>query len=587
MNYLLNLFNLTILLTMKNRQVYLSILIFFSVSSSLLSQSYHPVTAKHGMVVSTNHIASQTGIDIMKKGGNAIDAAIATAFTLAVVYPSCGNIGGGGFMLIHLPNGIVTSIDFRMVAPKNVTLDMFFDLEKREYRPSGIDGLEILDSPKAIGVPGTVAGLEMAHMKYGRLSWIEVIQPAIDLAENGFPVGAALHKEMVDSKKYFELFPSSKLFFLKKDGSVYEVGETWKQPVLAYTLEQIARNGKEAFYNSSITKKMVEEIQKYGGCASINDFNNYEAIERAPVKGSYRGYDFYGMPLPSSGGITELETLNILENFNLKQYGQNSAQHLHLLTEAFKLAFRDRAIYLGDPDFITTPYDKLTSKEYGNGLAEGIDIKTAWKPDVSELYNANESKETTHFSVIDQDGMAVSVTYSLNGDFGAYLVPEGTGVVLNNTMGDFNFAPGLQLSSGNMGTKPNWIEPGKRPLSSMTPTILAKDGKAICVLGSPGGPTIITTNVQIIVNLIDFEYNIAEAIAAPRIYHGWLPDQLLFQKTTATSDTRTILQSMGHKILVFDDLYFGPAMGIWIDYETGLRYGACDPRSMDGRAAGY
>ncbi|MBU1014389.1 MAG: gamma-glutamyltransferase [Bacteroidetes bacterium] len=552
------------------------------------SQSYFPKESKKGMVVSTNDIATKVGLSVLQNGGNAIDAAVATAFAMAVTYPSCGNIGGDGFMLIHKSDGTVTSIDFRVKAPANSQMDMFIDLKSRKMRSSGMENLDILDSPKSIGIPGTVAGLELAHKKYGKISWKELLQPAIDLAENGFPVGIALHKEMEECKKYFEMFPSSKAFFLKKDGSIYEVGEIWKQPDMAKTLKEIQKKGKDGFYNSSITKLIVKGIQEYGGVVTEKDFNNYQAIEREPVKGTYRGFDFYGMSLPCSGGITELETLNILENFNLKDYAHNSAKHIHILAEAFKQAFRDRSLYLGDPDFNTNiPINELTSKEYAQEIASRIDTLRASTSDTLELWKANESLETTHFSVADAEGNGVSVTYSLGGDFGSYFVPEGTGVVFNNNMGDFNYAPNLKLRTANIGTKPNWIEPGKRPLSSMTPTILAKNGKLIAVLGSPGGPTIITTNVQVISNLIDFQMNIAEAIAAPRIFHGWIPNQIIMQWFTTSSDSQELLKKMGHIVLPYKDLRFGPAMGIWIDQELKIIYGACDPRSLDGSALGF
>ncbi len=549
----------------------------------LFSQALIPKEAKNGMVVSTQGLASEAGLEILKKGGNAIDAAIATAFVLAVVYPSCGNIGGEGFLLYHGSEGRVDAIDFRLKAPAAVTPGIFLDDAGITWRKSPVEGLRVTDSPLAIGIPGTVAGLAMAHRKYGGRPWAELIDPAVRLAEKGFPVSSSLHKEMVESRQYFLKYPSSTRFFLKNDGTVYKTGEIWKQPDLADTLKRIQKNGEAEFYSGKTAELIIAAIRQYGGIMTMEDLKNYRAIERRPDHGTYRNWDVYMIPLPSSGGITETLILNILEGYNLEEMGHNSAQYLHTLTEAMRRAYRDRALYLGDPEFNPDiPKDRLISKTYATELRKTIDPQRASKSDeLATIDEKGEKMETTHFSVVDGYGNAVSVTYTLNGDFGAYLVPEGTGVVLNNSLPDFS----NRVRPGGFG-RANLPAPGKRPLSSMTPTIIAKNGKPHWVIGSPGGQTIISTNVQVMVNLVDFGMNIAEAVAAPRIFHGWMPDETLFQKGVTTLDSRKLYEAMGHKVVDFKAL-FGPAMCIFIDHEKKLLFGAADPRSADGLAAGF
>jgi gamma-glutamyltranspeptidase/glutathione hydrolase len=549
----------------------------------LFSQALIPKEAKNGMVVSTQGLASEAGLQILKKGGNAIDAAITTAFVLAVIYPSCGNIGGEGFLLYHGSDGQVAAIDFRLKAPAAVTPGIFLDEAGKDWRKSPVEGLHITDSPLAIGIPGTVAGLAMAHRKYGSRPWAELIDPAVRLAENGFPVSASLHKEMVESREYFLKYPSSTRFFLKNDGTVYETGEIWKQPDLADTLKRIQKNGEAEFYSGKTAELIIAAIRQYGGIMTMEDLKNYRAIERRPDHSTYRNWDVFTMPLPSSGGITETLILNILEGYNLQEMGHNSAQYLHTLTEAMRRAYRDRALYLGDPEFNPDiPKDRLVSKAYAAELRKTIDPRRASKSDeLTTIDEQGEKMETTHFSVVDSHGNAVSLTYTLNGDFGAYLVPAGTGVVLNNSLPDFI----NRVKPGGFG-RANLPAAGKRPLSSMTPTIIAKNGKPHWVIGSPGGQTIISTNVQVTVNLIDFGMNIGEAVAAPRIFHGWMPDETLFQKGVTTLDSRKLYEAMGHKVVNFSGL-FGPAMCICIDHEKHLLFGAADPRSADGLAASY
>jgi gamma-glutamyltranspeptidase/glutathione hydrolase len=423
----------------------------------------------------------------------------------------------------------------------------------------------------------------MAYRKYGSRPWAELIDPAVRLAEKGFPVSSSLHHEMVGSRQYFLKYPSSIRFFLKNDATVYETGEIWKQPDLANTLKRIQTNGEAEFYSGKTAELIISAIHHYGGIMTLEDLKNYRAIERQPDHGTYRNWDVFTMPLPSSRGITETLILNILEGYNLQEMGHNSAPYLHTLTEAMRRAYRDRALFLGDPEFNPDiPRDRLISKAYAAELRKTIDPRRASKSDeLATIDDKGEKMETTHFSIVDGHGNAVSVTYTLNGDFGAYLVPEGTGVVLNNSLPDFT----TWVRPGGFG-RANLPAPGKRPLSSMTPTIVAKNGTPGWVIGSPGGETIISTNVQVMVNLIDFGMNIAEAVAAPRVFHGWMPDRALFQKGVTTLDSRNLYEAMGHKIFDFAGL-FGPAMCIFIDHEKKLFFGAADPRSACGLAAGF
>jgi gamma-glutamyltranspeptidase/glutathione hydrolase len=547
------------------------------------AQALIPRQARHGMVVSTQRLASEVGLDILKRGGNAIDAAIATAFALAVVYPSCGNIGGEGFLLFRRSDGFATAIDFRLKAPAAASQKMFLNPAGIGFGTSPVEGLHITDSPLAIGVPGTIAGLALAHRRYGSRAWAELIAPAVELAERGFPVSSSLGKEMGESRQYFLKYPSAAKFFLKKDGSAYEPGETWTQPDLARTLKRIQSGGEAEFYRGETARGIVAGVKAHGGIITLDDLSSYRAVEREPARGTYRGYEILAMPLPSSGGIAETEMLNILEGYDLAAMGHNSALYLHVLTEAMRRVYRDRAVYLGDPDFSKDiPVERLTSKAYAAELRKSIDLERASRSEYPPgSAPGGERRQTTHFSVVDSGGNAVSVTYTLNGDFGAYLVPEGTGIVLNNSLPDFD----NRVGPGGSG-RANLIEPGKRPLSSMTPTIVAKDGRLAWVLGSPGGKTIISSNVQIILNLVDFRMNVAEAAAAPRIYHGWLPDETLFQKHVTTIDSRRLYEAMGHTVGDFTSL-FGPAMIIGVDPAGRLLHGAADPRSSDGWAAGY
>ncbi len=538
-------------------------------------QVYEPVSAAHGMVVCTEPIAAKVGIEVLQNGGNAMDAAIATAFALSVTYPSCGNIGGGGFLAYYQPNGNVTTIDFRITAPLSASEGSYLgkDGKKIDY--------SLFNTIKAAPVPGTIAGLELAHKKFGSLPWADLIAPAIKLSKDGFPLHQKLSKEIINEKKYLLQYPSSRKVFLKENGSTYELGHILKQPDLAKTLERIQKGGADEFYNGETAELILKYVKENNGLITKQDLLNYQAIERKPVHGNYRGYDIYSMGPPSSGGIIIIEALNVLEKYNLKQLGHNSAEYLHLLSKAFRWSYKDREEYISDPAFVKDiPVERLISKEYANqivkDLANDIFIK---KPENDPT--DNEKKETTHFSVIDSNGNAVSLTYTLDGDFGSYGIVEGAGFFLSNEMQSFDMQP-----KNNNTRRPDRIEPGKRPRSSMSPTIILKDGKLKYVLGAPGGPAIPSTMVQILINLIDFDLNLAEAVSAKRVSGQWLSDQISIEKDGVTRDTKDLLEKMGHKVEIIDWRICN-TMCIEVDSVKNLFYGAADPRSLDGIAIGY
>ena len=559
-------------------------LAFLLITPAYAQSGRTPAPARNGMVVSSHYLASEAGMKVLRNGGNAMDAAVATAFALAVTLPSAGNIGGGGFIVYHGADGKVTTFNFREKAPLAATATMYLDANGEIKNNSNHDG------PLSVGVPGTVAGFWMAHQKLGRKPWGELVQPAVELAEKGFPSTW----DMQDILKYFQqqtdpVYQAAKKAFLKNGTDLYEPGETWKQPDLAETLKRIQKDGRDGFYKGKTAKLIADFMKKHGGLITEEDLAKYEAVEQAPIKGTYRGYDVYGMGPPSSGGIATVEMLNMLEGYNLKEIGHNSALYLHLLTEAMRRAFADRAEFIGDPAFNNNmPINRLTSKDYADKLRKTIDLYMA-SPSDSAAFNravmAYESEETTHFSVVDAEGNAVSVTYTLEYSYGSRIAVEGAGFLLNNEMGDFNPIPGRTTRNGMIGTPPNIVAPGKRMLSSMTPTIIAKDGKPVLVIGSPGGRTIINTTLQVILNVLDHGMNIGEAIDAPRIHHQWLPDVTSFEKWGFSPDTRRLYEMMGHKVSVRG--IQGQAMGIFIDHKNRLLYGAADERSFDGRAVGY
>lgn len=566
-------------LFMKHRSVI--ILVFLSAFLWISGHSEKwPVYAKNGMVVSTNRIASEAGVEILKKGGNAIDAAVATGFALAVVNPGAGNIGGGGFMVIYTADGNCQTIDYREKAPKAAHEKLYLDEDGNLVKNLNHKGY------LAVGVPGTVAGFILALEKFGSMPLKEVMQPAIALAENGFPLSLSHVQGYKHLEKEFKQYPGSAKKFFKSDGSFYELGDLWVQKDLAATLKRISKDGAAGFYGGKTAEIFEREMKANGGLITKEDLAEYRAVIREPIKNSYRDYQVYSMPPPSSGGITLSIMLNILEGFDLGELGHNSAQYIHLLTESMRRAYSNRARYLGDPDFNPDmPVDKLISKDHATALRQTIDLEKASTSDPENFAWGLESEETTHFCVVDKDGNAVSNTFTLEYFYGSRIVLDGAGFLLNNEMGDFNPWPGHTDTTGLIGTKPNLVQPGKRMLSSMTPTIVAKGGKPFMLIGSPGGRTIINTVLQCILNVIDFDMNIFEAIDAPRFHHQWLPDVIRLERWGTTYDTAERLEEMGHEIKWYQTQ--GRAMGIMIDPDSGLRIGASDPRSPNGGAVGY
>ncbi|EEI9463687.1 gamma-glutamyltransferase [Salmonella enterica] len=549
------------------------------VSYGVEEDVFHPVRATQGMVASVDAMATQVGVDILKQGGNAVDAAVAVGYALAVTHPQAGNLGGGGFMLLRTKDGATTAIDFREMAPAGATRDMFLDDQGNP------DSKKSLTSPLASGTPGTVAGLSLALEKYGSLPLNSVVRPAIKLAQEGFIVNDALADDL---KTYgSEVLPhheNSKAIFWK-DGEPLKKGDKLVQQDLANSLTMIAENGPDAFYKGEIARQIAQQMQQNGGLITTDDLAAYQAVERTPVSGEYRGYQIFSMPPPSSGGIHIVQILNILENFDMKKYGFGSADAIQIMAEAEKYAYADRSEYLGDPDFVSVPWQALTSKAYAKSIAGQIDINKA-KPS-SEIRPGKlapyESDQTTHFSVVDKDGNAVAVTYTLNTTFGTGIVAGNTGILLNNQMDDFSAKPGVPNVYGLVGGEANAVGPKKRPLSSMSPTIVVKDGKTWLVTGSPGGSRIITTVLQMVVNTIDFGMNVAEATNAPRFHHQWLPDELRVEKGFSP-DTLKLLEQKGQKVALKEAM--GSTQSIMVGPDGEL-YGASDPRSVDDLTAGY
>jgi len=554
--------------------------LFVFTSLTVDANSRYPVRGKNGVVASSSQLASEVGVDIMKKGGNAIDAAVATAFAMAVTWPSAGNIGGGGFLVYYGVDGESTSFDFRERAPLAATETMYLDKNGNVRDNSNHDGI------LAVGVPGTVAGLALAHSRFGSLPWAELLQPAIELARDGMPISWHLHDSFMQQDNWWQKYPSSAKIFRKADGSFYEPGDLWKQPDLAATLERIQKDGKDGFYKGRTAQLIADFMAASGGIITLEDLAQYEAKEREPIRGTYRGYEIVSMPPPSSGGVVLVQMLNILEGYDLRTFGHNSALYLHLLTEAMRRAYADRANYLGDPDFNDDlPIDFLTSKEHADKQRETIVMHAASESDPARFAQTYESPQTTHFSVVDKAGNMVSLTYTLEHGYGSKIVVEGAGFLLNNEMGDFNAQPGVTDERGTIGTSPNLIRPGQRMLSSMTPTIVAKDGVPLFATGSPGGRTIINTTLQTILNVIDFDMNIARAIDAPRIHHQWLPDSTLMESGSFSLDTLRLYEQRGHAIR--ETTAIGSAMGVYRDPQTGVLSGAADSRAEDGGAVAW
>jgi gamma-glutamyltranspeptidase/glutathione hydrolase len=539
----------------------------------------HPVMARHAMVVSQEALASQVGAMILQQGGNAVDAAVAVGFALAVTLPQAGNLGGGGFMLVY--DNIekrTAAIDFREMAPAAISRNFYLN-DKGE-----VDESRIRHSHQAAGVPGTVAGLAIAHGRYGRLPWPNLLMPAIRLAEQGLIVSPELAQSLQEARKQMAPWPASMRIFFKADGAAYPVGETLIQSDLAATLKLIAEQGPPAFYQGDIARRLVADMKAHNGLITLDDLKNYRAVIREPVRGSYRGYDIVSMPPPSSGGVHLVQLLNMLESWPLAELGANSAATVHRLAEAMKLAYADRSEYLGDPDFVKVPVAGLTAKAYARELVARIDLNRARpaaeiKPGQPQRH---ESDQTTHYSVIDRDGNAVAVTYTLNFGYGSGIVAAGTGILLNNEMDDFAAKPGTPNAYGLIGDDANAVGPGKRPLSSMSPTIVLKDGQPVLVTGSPGGSRIITTVLQTVSNVIDHQMNIAEATLSPRLHHQWLPDELRLEEGFSP-DTVQLLRTWGHKVVVKDAM--GDTQSI-VRTPDGL-YGFSDTRRPGGLAVGY
>ena len=540
---------------------------------------HHPVWAKNGMVATQEALASDIGLQILKDGGNAVDAGVAVGFALAVTLPRAGNIGGGGFMMIYdAKQDKTVALDYREKAPSSAFRDMYLDDEGNAVSDlSRYHGL-------AVGVPGTVAGLLKALEEHGTMSREQVMAPAIALAEDGIEVTAGLSESLTALSDRLQKWPSTKKVFFKPDGSAYQPGERLKQPELARSLKRIAVQGADGFYKGKTARDIVKAVNEAGGSMSLQDLADYEAIARVPVKGDYRGYEIVSMPPPSSGGIHIIEILNILEGYPLGDYGQNSAQTIHLMAEAMQLAYADRAEYLGDSDFIDVPASGLTSQAYADNLRTLIDPKKA--PPAATIKANNplpyESDQTTHFSIVDKDGNAIANTYTLNFSYGTGLVADGTGILLNNEMDDFSAKPGVPNGYGLIGGDANAVEANKRPLSSMSPTLVFKDNKPYIVTGSPGGSRIITTVIQIISNVIDHDMNIAEATHAPRIHDQWLPDEIRIEKALNV-DTVKKLESMGHTVSPKSAM--GSTQSIMLT-PNGL-YGSSDPRIVDAAVVGY
>ncbi|CNG62504.1 gamma-glutamyltranspeptidase [Yersinia enterocolitica] len=571
------------------------------VSGTLHAASTPAVEAKNGMVVTSQHLASQVGTDILKMGGNAVDAAVAVGYAQAVVNPCCGNIGGGGFMTIHLADGTDTFINFRETAPAAASADMYLDKEGKVTKDASLYGY------LAAGVPGTVLGMDSAQKKYGKLTRQQVMAPAIKLAREGFVLTRADTDILDTTVKRFRQDPESARIFLRKNGEALQPGDRLIQTDLADTLTAISEKGPDAFYQGKIPQAVEAAAKKGGGILTAADFANYKITETAPITCSYRGYKFVSSPPPSSGGVTLCETLNVLEGYDLKSMGFNSAAYIHTLTEAMRHAYMDRNTFLGDPEFVKNPIDRLLSKSYAADIRKQIVANKATPSvEVQPGMQPHEKPETTHYSIVDHDGNAVSTTYTVNGRFGAVVIAPGTGFFLNDEMDDFTVKVGEQNLYGLVQGATNSIAPGKRPLSSMSPTLVTKDGKTFMVLGSPGGSRIITITLQTALNVIDHGMAPQEAVDAPRIHHQWLPDEVYYEQRGVSADSLNLMKTMGYKMV--EQNPWGAAELILVGLagvegvspansgndsavsgkvREGYLYGANDVRRPAGAAIGY
>ncbi len=568
---------------------------------SVQAASAPAVEAKNGMVVTSQHLASQVGVDILKMGGNAIDAAVAVGYAQAVVNPCCGNIGGGGFMTIHLADGRDTFINFRETAPAAASANMYLDANGKAITNASLFGY------LAAGVPGTVLGLDSAQRKYGKLTRAQVMQPAIKLARDGYILNRGDTDILDTTIAQFKKDPEAARLFLRRDGTPLQPGDRLVQKDLAKTLEAISRNGPDAFYKGAIPAAVERASKAGGGIITAADFASYKISESAPLSCNYRGYVFVSAPPPSSGGATMCQILNILEGYDMKGLGFHSAASVHYMTEAMRHSYMDRNTFLGDPAFVKNPLDRLLSKEYAAAIREKISAdKATPSVEVQPGMAPHEKPETTHYSIVDKDGNAVSTTYTINGRFGAVVIAPGTGFFLNDEMDDFTVKAGVQNLFGLVQGATNSIAPGKRPLSSMAPTLVTKDGKTYMVLGSPGGSRIITITLETALNVIDYGMAPQEAVDAPRIHHQWLPDEVYYETRGLSPDTLKILDGMGYKMkeqtpwgaaeLIMIGLpgaagvagaSSGNDAGVSGIVRPGLYYGANDTRRPAGAAIGY
>jgi gamma-glutamyltranspeptidase/glutathione hydrolase len=553
---------------------------------AVVAASRGPVRAQHGMVASTSSIASQVGVDILQRGGNAVEAAIAVAFAEAVTHPAAGNIGGGGFMMIRLKNGTATAIDYREMGPAAANRNVYLDKDGNLIKGEGSSTVGY----RAAGVPGTVRGMELALKKYGsaKMTWAQLTEPARRLAAEGFPLSHSYAASLRGNQELLAPYEDSKRIFLN-NGEFFKEGDLLRQPELAATFARLQKYGPNEFYEGQTARLITEDMKRHNGLITMADMHNYVAKEREPLRSTYRGYEVISMPPPSSGGAVLIEMLNILEGYDLKSFGWSSSDRYHLMTEAMRRAFADRAAFMGDTDFVKVPIAGMIDKKYAARLRQTIASDRA---STSAEVRAGkppgyESEETTHFTIVDKDGNAVANTYTLNGGYGSGVVAKGTGILLNNEMDDFAAKPGTPNAYGLIQGENNAVAARKRPLSAMTPTfVMRQDGSLWFAIGSPGGPTIINTVLQVITDIIDYDMNIQQAIDAPRIHHQWLPDELVYEPFGLSADTKHALEVRGHK-LVTKPRYMGDAEGIMIEEKTGVRLGASDPRGADSSAVGY
>ncbi len=564
-----------------------AVLLSLALALPSLAAWNQPVRARSAMVASTSEIASRVGADVMKRGGNAVDAAVAVGLALAVTWPSAGNLGGGGFMLIRKADGTTEAIDYRERAPLAAHRDMYLDAQGNVIPKMSTDGY------RAVAVPGTVAGLVLAHERHGKLKWEELVEPARKLAADGFEVNYHLARSLSIKSTVDKMQPwaeSRRIY--QRDGKFYEMGETLVQPELAAVLARIKTSPRD-FYEGETARLIVADMKANGGIVTMEDLRTYEPTIRQPLRTTYRGHDILTMPPPSSGGIALIEMLNMLEPYDLKAMGWHSSQYVHTLVEVMRRAFADRASYLGDADFVKVPVRGLTSRAYAAMRAKDITDKATPSKEVrGGGPAAYESPDTTHYSIVDPDGNVVSNTYTLNDSYGSGVTAKGTGILLNNEMDDFTSKVGVANDYGLIQGEANAIAPKKRPLSSMTPTIVLKDRKPYFVIGSPGGPTIINTVLQAIINVIDFDMDIQQAVSAGRFHHQWIPDHIFWERFDLDADTRAALEARGHKFRPLPGMDrtepgdIGDAQGVLIEPKTGIRMGGSDPR-RGGVAVGW